>query len=159
MNAQNNPQAAKQQAQDADPQRRAYRQAVTQYMRENGLENPQRVVGELDASRVLRAVYSERQLPEVMVNFWENPFNVYAQKGADRWLLTSYDRDVIRPNALGTFRDLLEATAKSPAMLFYLDNFQSVSPNAQMNRAMFRRQQADIGNGGQMRAGGLFGGI
>ena len=158
MNAQNNPQAAKQQAQDADPQRRAYRQAVMQYMRENGLENPQRIVGELDASRVLRAVYSERQLQEVMVNFWENHFNVYAQKGADRWFLTSYDRDVIRPNALGNFRDLLEATAKSPAMLFYLDNFQSVSPNAQMPRAMFRRQMNDAAGVGQMRPGGLFGG-
>src|SRR5947209_16750369 len=158
MNAQNNPQAAKQQAQDADPQRRAYRQAVMQYMRENGLENPQRIVGELDASRVLRAVYSERQLQEVMVNFWENHFNVYAQKGADRWFLTSYDRDVIRPNALGNFRDLLEATAKSPAMLFYLDNFQSATPNAQMPRAMLRRQMNDAAGVGPMRPGGLFGG-
>jgi uncharacterized protein (DUF1800 family) len=157
QNAQVNPQAAKQQAQDADPQRRAYRQAIMEYMRENGLENPQRIMYELDSSRVIRAVYTERQLQEVMVNFWENHFNIYAQKGADRWFLTSYDRDVIRPNALGNFRDLLEATAKSPAMLFYLDNFQSVSPNAQANRAMFRRQQADIGVG-QMRAGGVFGG-
>jgi uncharacterized protein (DUF1800 family) len=157
QNAQLNPQQAAKQ-QDADPQRRAYRQAIMEYMRENGLENPQRIMYELDSSRVIRAVYSERQLQEVMVNFWENHFNIYAQKGADRWFLTSYDRDVIRPNALGNFRDLLEATAKSPAMLFYLDNFQSVSPNAQMNRAMFRRQQADIGGGGQMRAGGLFGG-
>ncbi|HST50595.1 MAG TPA: DUF1800 domain-containing protein [Pyrinomonadaceae bacterium] len=158
QNAQLNPQAAKQQAQDADPQRRAYRQAIVEYMRENGLENPQRIMAELDSSRVIRAVYTKRQLQEVMVNFWENHFNIYAQKGADRWFLTSYDRDVIRPNALGNFRDLLEATAKSPAMLFYLDNFQSVSPNAQINRAMFRRQQADIGGGDQMRAGGLFGG-
>ena len=158
QNAQVNPQAAKQQAQDADPQRRAYRQAVFQYMKENGLENPQRIVGELDSSRVLRAVYSERQLQEVMVNFWENHFNIYAQKGADRWFLTSYDRDVIRPNALGNFRDLLEATAKSPAMLFYLDNFQSMSPNAQMNRAQFRRQTNDAAGAGPMRPGGLFGG-
>ena len=158
MNAQANPQAARQQAQDADPQRRAYRQAVMEYMRENGLGNPQRIVGELDASRVLRAVYSERQLQEVMVNFWENHFNIYAQKGADRWFLTSYDRDVIRPNALGNFRDLLEATAKSPAMLFYLDNFQSVTPNPQMPRAMMRRQMNDAAGVGQMRPGGIFGG-
>ncbi|HKG12902.1 MAG TPA: DUF1800 family protein, partial [Pyrinomonadaceae bacterium] len=102
-------------AQDAaDPQRRAYRQAIAKYMREQGLEPPQRLVAELNASRILRAVYGERQLQEVMVNFWTNHFNVYAQKGADRWFLTSYDRDVIRPNALGNFRDLLEATAKSP---------------------------------------------
>jgi uncharacterized protein (DUF1800 family) len=158
QNAQMNPQAAKQQAQDADPQRRAFRQAVMEYMRENGLGNPQRIVGELDASRVLRAVYSERQLQEVMVNFWENHFNIYAQKGADRWFLTSYDRDVIRPNALGNFRDLLEATAKSPAMLFYLDNFQSATPNAPMPRAMMRRQMNDAAGVGPMRPGGLFGG-
>ncbi|HZI20336.1 MAG TPA: DUF1800 domain-containing protein [Pyrinomonadaceae bacterium] len=110
--------------------RREYRRAVGEYMRERGLRLPRVVVQELQASRVVRAVYSERQLQEVMVDFWTNHFNVFAQKGADRWLLTSYDRDVIRPNALGDFRRLLEATAKSPAMLFYLDNFQSVAPNS-----------------------------
>ena len=145
-------------AQDAaDPQRRVYRQAVAKYMRENGLEPPQRLIAELNASRILRAVYGERQLQEVMVNFWTNHFNVYAQKGADRWFLTSYDRDVIRPNALGNFRDLLEATAKSPAMLFYLDNFQSATPNAQMNRRQLRRQMNDADGGGTMRQDGLFG--
>ncbi len=79
----------------------------------------------------MRAVYSERQLNEVMVDFWTNHFNVYANKAATRWFLPQYDRDVIRPNALGNFKDLLTATAQSPAMLFYLDNFQSVSPDAQ----------------------------
>lgn len=145
-------------AQDAaDPQRRVYRQAVAKYMRENGLESPQRLIAELNASRILRAVYSERQLQEVMVNFWTNHFNVYAQKGADRWFLTSYDRDVIRPNALGNFRDLLEATAKSPAMLFYLDNFQSATPNAQINRRQLRRQMNDADGAGSMRRDGLLG--
>ncbi|HVF45586.1 MAG TPA: DUF1800 domain-containing protein, partial [Pyrinomonadaceae bacterium] len=145
-------------AQDAaDPQRRAYRQAIAKYMREQGLESPQRLIAELNASRILRAVYSERQLQEVMVNFWTNHFNVYAQKGADRWFLTSYDRDVIRPNALGNFRDLLEETAKSPAMLFYLDNFQSATPNAQANRRRLRRQTDDADGAGAMRRGGLFG--
>jgi uncharacterized protein (DUF1800 family) len=145
-------------AQDsADPQRRAYRQAIAKYMREQGLEPPQRLIAELNASRILRAVYGERQLQEVMVNFWTNHFNVYAQKGADRWYLTSYDRDVIRPNALGNFRDLLEATAKSPAMLFYLDNFQSATPNAQMNRRQLRRQMNDADGAGAMLRGGLFG--
>jgi uncharacterized protein (DUF1800 family) len=115
---------------DGNAERREYRRAILEYMRERGLQPPQRIVAELQASRILRAVYSERQLQEVMVDFWTNHFNVFAGKGADRWLLTSYDRDVIRPNALGRFRDLLGATAKSPAMLFYLDNFQSVSPNA-----------------------------
>jgi uncharacterized protein (DUF1800 family) len=144
-------------AQDADPQRRAYRQAIAKYMRENGLEPPQRLIAELNASRILRAVYSERQLQEVMVNFWTNHFNVYAQKGADRWFLTSYDRDVIRTNALGNFRDMLEATAKSPAMLFYLDNFQSMTPNAQMNRRQMRRQMNDADGAGSMQRGGNFG--
>ena len=144
---------------EGDPQRRQYRQAIMKYMREQGLESPQRIMYELNASRILRAVYSERQLQEVMVDFWTNHFNVYAQKGADRWFLTSYDRDVIRPNALGNFRDLLEATAKSPAMLFYLDNFQSVSPNARGNRRALRRQQRmDREGDGEMRPGGLLGG-
>jgi len=108
-----------------------YREVLREYYAKNGLQLPQRIVGELQASRILRAVYSERQLQEVMVDFWTNHFNVFAAKGADRWLLTAYDRDTIRPNALGKFSDLLVATAKSPAMLFYLDNFQSVSPNTQ----------------------------
>jgi uncharacterized protein (DUF1800 family) len=125
------------QPEEENAERRAQRRAVLEYMRENGLENPQRIMAELVASRVLRAAYSERQLQEVMVDFWSNHFNVFAGKGADRWYLTTYDRDVIRPNALGNFRELLGATAKSPAMLFYLDNFQSASPNAQGAR---RRQ-------------------
>lgn len=88
-------------------------------------KNPQMVVGDLQRAMVLRAVYSERQLNEVIVNFWENHFNIFIQKDADRWLMTEFDRDVIRPNALGKFRTLLGATAKSPAMLYYLDNWQS----------------------------------
>src|ERR1043165_1132718 len=111
-----------------------YRAVIQQYYRENGLQQPQRIVAELQASRILRAVYSEKQLQEVMVDFWTNHFNVFAGKGADRWLLPSYDRDTIRPYAMGKFSDLLEATAKSSAMLFSLDNFQSVSPNANRNQ-------------------------
>jgi uncharacterized protein (DUF1800 family) len=106
-----------------------YREVIEKYYRENGLQRPQRIIAELQASRILRAVYSERQLQEVMVDFWTNHFNVFAGKGADRWLLPAYDRDTIRPHALGKFSVLLQATAQSPAMLFYLDNFQSVSPN------------------------------
>ncbi|MGH7871908.1 MAG: DUF1800 domain-containing protein [Candidatus Binatia bacterium] len=91
---------------------------------------PRFIIYELQQARVLRAVYSQRQLYELMVDFWSNHFNIFAAKGADRWLTTSYDRDTIRPHALGKFRDLLLATARSPAMLFYLDNWLSVSPNA-----------------------------
>jgi uncharacterized protein (DUF1800 family) len=111
-----------------------YRAVIQEYYRENGLQRPQRITDELQASRILRAVYSERQLQEVMVDFWSNHFNIFAGKGADRWLLPAYDRDTIRPNAMGKFSTLLQATAQSPAMLFYLDNFQSVSPNANQQR-------------------------
>ena len=90
--------------------------------------NPQMVVTDLQRAALLRAVYSERQLYEVMVSFWENHFNVFANKDDDRYLLTSFDRDTIRPFALGRFRDLLGATAHSPAMLFYLDNWRSSVP-------------------------------
>lgn len=128
-----------------------YRQALREYYQEHGLQLPQRISAELQASRILRAVYSERQLQEVMVDFWTNHFNVFVGKGADRWFLTAYDRDTIRPNTMGKFSDLLVATAQSPAMLFYLDNFQSVSPNAPA-----------VGAGQRMRnqqRGGLFGGL
>jgi uncharacterized protein (DUF1800 family) len=92
------------------------------------MQGPRQVILELQLARLMRAVYSRRQLYEIMVDFWSNHFNIFAGKGADRWLSTSYDRDTIRPNALGRFQDLLTATARSPAMLFYLDNWMSVSP-------------------------------
>ena len=95
------------------------------------LNNPEQVVGdELMQAKLLRAIYSERQLDEVMTDFWFNHFNVFIGKGPDRYLVTSYERDVIRPHALGKFEDLLVATAKSPAMLFYLDNWLSVGPQS-----------------------------
>ena len=97
------------------------------------LNNPEQVVdSELVQAKLLRAIYSERQLDEVMTDFWYNHFNVFIGKGADRFLVTSYERDVIRPHALGKFEDLLVATAKSPAMLFYLDNWLSVGPESEI---------------------------
>ena len=90
----------------------------------------QRVGAELQSAKLARAVVSERQLQEVMVDFWENHFSVFAGKGPVRFYLTEYDRDVIRPHAFGKFRDLLGAVAKSPAMLFYLDNWQSRADSA-----------------------------
>jgi uncharacterized protein (DUF1800 family) len=89
-----------------------------------------KVAVELSQAKILRAAYSERQLQEVMTDFWFNHFNVFIGKGADRVLTGEYERDVVRPNALGKFHDLLVATAKSPAMLFYLDNWMSADPNA-----------------------------
>src|SRR3954463_10917788 len=95
------------------------------------LARQQRIVLlELSQQKILRAAYSERQLEEVLADFWFNHFNVFANKGATQQYLTEYERDVIRPRVLGKFRDLLGATAKSPAMLFYLDNWQSVDPDA-----------------------------
>jgi uncharacterized protein (DUF1800 family) len=105
---------------------------------------------ELSEQKLLRAVYSERQLQEVLTDFWFNHFNVDARKGPERYLLTEYERDVIRPHVLGTFRDLLGATAKSPAMLFYLDNWMSVDPNGPHLAA---RPRPGVRRGGRGRFG------
>lgn len=95
------------------------------------IQNPQQLVTqELMDGKILSATYSERQLQEVMTDFWFNHFNVFLGKGVDRYELSSYERDVIRPQALGKFEDLLVATAQSPAMLFYLDNWLSVGPDS-----------------------------
>jgi len=113
-------------------------------------KRPQRVVQELAMAKVTRAIYSERQLQQVMDDFWFNHFNVYAQKGEVKWYLTSYERDVIQPHTLGKFKDLVEATAKSPAMLFYLDNFLSADPRAAQRLAMERAaRQANRGRFGR----------
>jgi uncharacterized protein (DUF1800 family) len=113
----------------ADPQKR---REIVKALADMGYKPRQIPVLELQQAKILRATYSERQLQEVLTDFWFNHFNVYAQKGAERVLLTSYERDVIRPNVFGKFEELLLATAKSPAMLFYLDNWLSASPNAKM---------------------------
>ena len=92
---------------------------------------PQQIVtSDLIEGKLLRAIYSNRQLDEVLADFWFNHFNVFLDKGADRYLVTAYERDAIRPHVLGKFQDLLLATVKSPAMLFYLDNWQSVGAEA-----------------------------
>ncbi|MGB6546989.1 MAG: DUF1800 domain-containing protein, partial [Candidatus Acidiferrales bacterium] len=112
------------------------------------IHTPQRIVAELAMAKVDRAVYSDRQLYEQMVDFWFNHFNVFVGKGQDAWLVTSFERDAIRPHAMGKFRDLLEATAKSPAMLFYLDNWLSVDPDAAKQlQAQREARQARIGMG------------
>jgi uncharacterized protein (DUF1800 family) len=113
---------------------------------------PQRIVAELSMAKMTRAVYSERQLQEMMVDFWYNHFNVFAAKGAARWLITAYERDAIRPHAMGKFRDLLGATAKSPAMLFFLDNWLSADPVA------WQRLQQEQEERREMRGGALGGG-
>ena len=92
--------------------------------------SPQQVViGDLREAKLYRALYSNRQLEEVLTDFWFNHFNVFEGKGQDRALLASYERDAIRPHVLGKFKDLLLATARHPAMLYYLDNWESMSPD------------------------------
>ena len=90
------------------------------------------VSGEVLQSRLLRDIYSERQLEAVMTDFWLNHFNVYIRKNQNEpFLLPAFERDVVRPNALGNFETLLVATARSPAMLVYLDNWRSIGPGSQ----------------------------
>ncbi|MGH9755868.1 MAG: DUF1800 domain-containing protein [Blastocatellia bacterium] len=135
---------------DAAKRREAY-----QALREMGYRPQQEVVQESQQAKILRAVYSERQLQEVMTDFWFNHLNVYIQKGPDRILTASYERDAIRPNVFGKFEDLLKATAEHPAMLFYLDNWMSASPNAKIpDRDEFRRMRRERRLGG---FGGRFG--
>jgi uncharacterized protein (DUF1800 family) len=126
-------------------------------------QGPQRVIMELAQEEVLRATGSNRQLQEVMVQFWMNHFNIFAPKGADKWLVTSYERDTIRPNAMGKFEDLLVATAKSPAMLFYLDNWLSAMPTPnyglsdEKRAPIWRRDRAQENWPYHARFGGSFG--
>ena len=95
---------------------------------------PAVITAQMQAARITRAVLSERQLEEVLVDFWFNHFNVYAQKGAVRWMLPAYEREAIRPHVLGRFRDLVLATARHPAMLFYLDNWLSTRADLTISR-------------------------
>ncbi|MGH7639182.1 MAG: DUF1800 domain-containing protein [Gemmatimonadaceae bacterium] len=128
----------------------AQRDSTAPAMRADRMQNPRRelqlTLTQVSSAKLLRAVVSERQLYEQMVDFWENHFSVYAGKGQTRLFIPAYDRDVIRPRALGSFRELLGAVAKSAAMLFYLDNARSVADSAHRtlgtNRLRIRRRGA-----------------
>jgi Protein of unknown function (DUF1800) len=121
------------------------------------LNNPVGVInGEVQSAKLLRAVYSNRQLEEVLTDFWFNHFNVFIGKGADHYLITAYERDVIRPHVLGKFKDLLVATAKSPAMLFYLDNWQSEGPDSEAARGVPAHSATRAGNGPFGRRGVMY---
>ncbi len=137
-----------------DNTKREYRQQVMAYYQENNFRPPQFLLQELQAQKILRAAYSERQLQEVMTDFWFNHFNIFWAKNTDRNLTTNYEMNVIRPNTMGKFKDLLLATAKSPAMLVYLDNFQSMSPDAKLPDPRQMRRQ-----GAQQRRPGALGGF
>ncbi len=113
------------------------------------------VVGQLQSARVARAVASNRQLEEVMTDFWLNHFNVFAQKGPPQaYYLAEYERDVIRPNSLGKFHDLLGAVAKSPAMLFYLDNARSMVDSTRPRLAEIGRNRGPGGTDAVLRVSG-----
>jgi uncharacterized protein (DUF1800 family) len=122
-------------------EKKAEQKRVRELYREYGLQPANKIIAQVNANRVMRAVYSERQLQEVMVDFWQNHFNVYKGKGPVRWYLPSYERDVLRKYALGNFKDLLTATAQHPAMLFFLDNFQSVAEKTDDDKKLSQTQR------------------
>ena len=106
------------------------------------------IAQELSQAKMVRAILSERQLQEVMTDFWFNHFNVYIAKDSDQWYTSTYERDVIRKFALGKFSDLLLATAQSPAMLVYLDNWLSIGPGSLANGVNPKNPKSKPGNRG-----------
>ncbi len=107
--------------------KKAYKALLDQYMKDKGLKPQQDLYKQFISQKILRAAYSQNQLQEVMTSFWFNHFNVALVKNDCAEFIPDYERDVIRPKALGNFEDLLVSTAKSPAMLYYLDNFSSMA--------------------------------
>lgn len=132
----------------SEADRRERQRKLQELYRKYNLRPAGQLMPQIVSNRVLRAVYSERQLQEVMVDFWQNHFNVFSGKNAVRWYIPSYERDVLRKHALGNFRDLVVGTAQHPAMLFYLDNFESVAQNAgNQNRGGNGRLAQAVRNG------------
>lgn len=117
------------------PGRREYRDKVAEYMQQKGLRPQQELTRQFTNQKIMRAAYSQNQLQEIMSDFWFNHFNVSFTKDNCAQYIPSYERDVIRPNALGKFEDLLKGTAQSPAMLVYLDNFSSTGTPVKMEAA------------------------
>ena len=124
------------------------REHETIFAMQGGVGSSYRIYDELAQARVLRSVLSERQLQEVMTDFWFNHFNVFFGKDSDQWYTTAYERDAIRPHALGKFRDLLLATAESPAMMVYLDNWLSIGPRSLANGVDPKNPNSKPGNRG-----------
>jgi uncharacterized protein (DUF1800 family) len=130
-----------------EAQRSALKEKVIAFAATKGYRPQKELLGQLMTQKLVRAVESENQLEEVMTDFWYNHFNVSRTDNKARPFLLSYERDAIRPHALGNFRDLLEATAKSPAMLVYLDNAQSTAAEDEPTT------MAEMGRGRRPRAG------
>jgi uncharacterized protein (DUF1800 family) len=108
---------------------KAYREQIANYLQQKGLKPQRELMRQFVVQKILRATYTNNQLQEVMTDFWFNHFNVSITKNDCAEFIPAYERDVIRPNSLGKFNDILLATAKSPAMLYYLDNFSSTGTN------------------------------
>ena len=125
----------------AKTDRKEYREALRNYLEQHGLKPQAEMIRDLVNQKILRAAYSNNQLREVLTDFWFNHFNVSLTKNDDKQFVISYERDAIRPNVLGSFEDLLMATAKSPAMLTYLDNFRSVASDEKATARQQRQQQ------------------
>ncbi len=128
---------------DFSPREREVFQAMSGSVSSSG-----NIGSELAQARVVRDILTERQLLEVMTDFWFNHFNVFIGKDSDQWYTTSYERDVIRKHALGSFHDLLLATAQSPAMMVYLDNWLSIGPDSQANGVNPQNPKSKRGNKG-----------
>ena len=122
--------------------RKEYREVLQSYMQNHGMKPQQELYRQFYNQKVLRAAYSNNQLREVLTDFWFNHFNVSTTKNDCAEFIPAYERDVIRPNVTGKFGDLLLATAKSPAMLYYLDNFSSSGANANQNGPQAQRRLA-----------------
>jgi uncharacterized protein (DUF1800 family) len=116
--------------QQYNPNRKIDGQPPEQAVKKIQQQQARKVTNQAIEARLWRSIYSQRQLNEVMVDFWYNHFNVYADKGIDRLWVGAYEQQAIRPYAMGKFRDLLGATARHPGMLFYLDNWQNSKPNS-----------------------------
>ena len=139
--------------------KKEYRQQLQAYMREKGLRPQQELARQFINQKILRAAYSNNQLQEILTDFWFNHFNVSLTKNQCAQFIPNYERDVIRPNVFGKFENLVLATAKSPAMLIYLDNFSSSGENTNVNlpqnqkfrKKMQRRQPQMMGDSSMKR--------
>ncbi len=127
--------------------KKEYRQQLQTYMQQNGLRPAQELYRQFISQKVVRAAYSNNQLQEILTDFWFNHFNVSLTKNDCAQFIPNYERDVIRPNVFGKFENLVLATAKSPAMLLYLDNFSSAGENMnpQQNQNVRKRMAQNQG--------------
>ena len=124
--------------------KKEYRQQLQAYMQQKGLKPQQELFRQFINQKILRAAYSNNQLQEVLTDFWFNHFNVSITKNDCAEFIPDYERDVIRPNVFGKFENLLLSTAKSPAMLLYLDNFSSSGENTNANLPQNQKLQQII---------------